>query len=347
MTAASTPFSAEVVARALGEAAVTSVEIVETFDSSTAEVARLRVVPSEGREPFTAVGKSATRAGLPSARRELRFSEHLASLWDHPAPRLLGAWEEGHGEDVRLLILTEDLGALGYVSPGHGVSEAQLDAIVDTLVSFHARFWEDLFVDVLDAAHPTPSVTRAAQAWPADVIAVHAAAARDGAATFLDAVSAEITLEERALLEEVLDKWEHRFLARTASGRAITVIHGDFHLLGNIFFAADDPRPRVIDWSELKPGLGPHDLAYCLSSAPTADRPARDLALLRRYWEGLRAAGVEAYGWDLCQWDYRFSLITNLFQSVFQRSLFWFRKSVELIAELDCRVVLCSPPPMS
>jgi hypothetical protein len=40
---------------------------------------------------------------------------------------------------------------------------------------------------------------------------------------------------------------------------------------------------RVIDWSELKPGLGPHDLAYCLHMAPTADRPARDRALLRRY----------------------------------------------------------------
>src|SRR5262249_32330826 len=145
-----------------------------------------------------------------------------------------------------------------------------------------------------------------------------------------------ITPAERALLDEVLEGWERRFVARAAGGRAITLIHGDFHLLGNIFFAAGEPRPRVIDWSQLKPGLGPHDLAYCLSAVPAADRPARDRALLRRYWERLRAAGVEQYGWDLCQWDYRFSILTNLFQSLFQSSLFWFRRSAALIAELDC-----------
>lgn len=88
-----------------------------------------------------------------------------------------------------------------------------------------------------------------------------------------------------------------------------------------MFFAAGEPQPRVIDWSEMKPGLGPHDLAYCLIAAPASDRPARDLALLRHYWEGLRTARVDDYGWELCQWDYRFSVITNLFQSVFQNHL--------------------------
>lgn len=72
-----------------------------------------------------------------------------------------------------------------------------------------------------------------------------------------------------------------------------------------IFFAGDDAQPRIIDWSELKPGLGPHDLASCLHAVPSEEGPARDLALLHRYWEGLRAAGVEGYDWDLCQWDYR------------------------------------------
>jgi hypothetical protein len=159
--------------------------------------------------------------------------------------------------------------------------------------------------------------------------------------------SGELASAEQALLAEVLAWWERQFLARAATGRSITLIHGDFHLLGNIFFAADDAPPRVIDWSELKPGLGPHDLLDCLLSAPAEDRPARDLALLRRYWEGLQAAGVEGYGWDLCQWDYRFSLITNLFQSVFQNSMIWFRKTATLIDELDCRAILRGPPPVT
>lgn len=59
----------------------------------------------------------------------------------------------------------------------------------------------------------------------------------------------------------------------------------------------------------MKPGLGPHDLAYCLTVVPTRDRLARDLTLLRRYWDGLRAAGVDDYSWELCEWDFRFSAL--------------------------------------
>ena len=341
------PFSPEAVMHALSGAAVASVEVVETFPASSARVARLRVGFSDGRAPLTAIAKSATGAGLAAARRELRFFAQIAPLWANPAPRLLGSWEQGRGDDTHLLLLTEDLGAAGYEPAQSGVSQAQLQGSADTLVSLHARFWEDLQVEILDPAHPTASVTQAAQAWPADVIAAHAIAVRDEATSFLETASAELTPAERALLVEVLDAWEPRFQARAAGGRSITLIHADFHLLGNLFFAANEPRPRVIDWSELKPGLGPHDLAYCLISAPTEDRPARDLALLRRYWEGLQAAGVEDYGWDLCQWDYRFSVITNLFQSVFQNSPMWFRKTAALIAELDCRTALHRPPPMA
>jgi hypothetical protein len=341
------PFSAKAVTQALCDDAIASVDVVATFPASSAEVARLRIVFSDGREPLTAIGKSATGAGLSAARRELRFFEQIAPLWANPAPKLLGTWEEGRGEDACLLLLTEDLDAAGYALVRDGFSQAQLKGAADTLVSLHARFWEDLQDELMDPAHPAPSVTQSAQAWPTDVIAAHAIAARDGAARFLGVASAELTPAERDLLAEVLDAWQGRFLARAAGGRSLTLIHADFHLLGNIFFAAGESRPRVIDWSELKPGLGPHDLAYCLLSAPAEDRTARDLALLRRYWKGLRAAGVDDYGWELCQWDYRFSLITNLFQSVFQHSAVWFRKTAAAVAELDCRDALRRPAPTS
>jgi hypothetical protein len=340
------PFSIEAVTSALSGAALASVEVVESFCASSAEVGRLRLTAADGRTSFTVIGKSATGAGLAAARRELRFFERLAPLWDHPGPDLLGAWEASLGDETRLLLLTEDLNATGYGLASGEMSQAQLHGVTDTLVSLHARFWEDLQAEILDAAHPASSPTQSAQAWPASVIEAHAAAARAGTVSFLKAASNEITPPERALLEEVLEAWERQFLARAAGGRAITLIHGDFHLLGNIFFAEDQSRPRVIDWSELKPGLGPHDLAYCLISAPAEDRPGRDMALLRRYWEGLLAAGVEGYGWDLCQWDYRFSLLTNLFQSVLQGSSFWFRKTAALVAELDCRAALRRSPPV-
>ena len=340
------PFAIDAVTHALGGADVASVEIVETFAATAAQVARLRVRFSDGRDPLTAIGKTASGAGLAAARRERTVFAQIAPLWASPAPRLLGSWDRG-GADAQLLLVIEDLNLAGYAVLRDAASPAQLDGVVDTLVDLHARFWDDLQDEILDPGHPAASVTRAAQAWPPAVITAHAAATRDAAAQFLAARGDELSAAEHSLLAEVLAAWAPRFLARASGGRALTLIHADFHLLGNVFFAAGDPRPRVIDWSELKPGLGPHDLAYCLISAPSDDRAARDLALLRRYWEGLRAAGVNDYRWALCLWDYRFSLVTNLFQSVFQGSPTWFRRTAALVTELDCLAALRDPPPMS
>jgi hypothetical protein len=333
-------FSVAGVSRALG-VPVAGVDVLETFRASSAEVARLRVRLVGGRD-LTVIGKHATGAGAVGARREVRFFEQLAPRWDHPAPRLLGV--SGSGED-RILLLTEDLDGAGYRLVGGDVSEDQLQGTIETLVGLHARFWDDVPFELLDAAHPEPSATQSVQAWPPEVITMHAAAVRAEMASFF-AEASELTVPERMLLEEVLDVWEPQFLARVAGGRAITLIHGDFHFLGNVFFAPGDARPKVIDWSELKPGLGPHDLAFCLTVVPCDDRLARDRVLLRHYWEGLCSAGVQNYSWELCEWDFRFSVISNLFQSVFQHSVGWYRKSVVAIEALGCRAVLAEPPPV-
>jgi hypothetical protein len=345
----SEPFTERAVTAALQDAGVVSVEVVERFAGSSAEVARLRIGFSDGGSR-TVIGKAAMGPGLAAARRERQFYEHLAPLWAHPAPALLGSMEDGAGDHTRVLLLTEDLEAAGYALPSGAAgaagaaSEAQLHAVIDTLVRLHVAFWDRLRADVVDWAHPAPSVTQAAQAWPPAVIAANARAVREAAADF--EAEAALTRADRALVSELLDAWERQFLARVGPGRRLTLIHADFHLLGNVFFAADDPRPRVIDWSELKPGLGPHDLAYCLTPLPADDRRARDGALLRRYWEGLHAAGID-YPWALCEWDYRFSLITKLFQAVFQRSARWLRASAALIEELDGRRALREPPPVT
>ncbi|WP_165555588.1 phosphotransferase family protein [Kribbella pittospori] len=317
---------------------VSGVEVLDTFAASEAEVVRLRV-RSAGSET-TVIAKHATGAGVAAARREIRFFEELAPRWDHPAPRLLGATDAGD----EILLLSEDLEAAGYRVVGAEVSDAQLHGTIDMLAGLHARFWDDVPEYLLSASEP--SVTSSAQALPAEMIARNAAAVRSETARFIPAAT-ELDDAERSVLEEVLEHWELQFLARVADGRAITLIHGDLHFLGNVFFTADDPRPKVIDWSELKPGLGPHDLAYCLSVVPTGDRLARDRELLRRYWEALRAAGMDDYSWELCEWDFRFSVISNLFQSVFQRSVRWYRTSLAAIDALDARATLTGKPPIS
>ncbi|HET9625818.1 MAG TPA: hypothetical protein VFP84_30855, partial [Kofleriaceae bacterium] len=119
----------------------------------------------------------------------------------------------------------------------------------------------------------------------------------------------------------------------------------DYHFFGNVLFADGDPRPRVIDWSELKPGLGPHDVAYCMTAVPADDRAARDRAMLRVYWEQLRARGVRDYDWPRCQWDHRLSLIHNVVQALFQDSLPWLRHSLAAVERHAARAVLHTPPP--
>jgi hypothetical protein len=318
--------------------------VLEQLESFSAEVVRLRVTFADGRAPLMAIAKRATGAELPAAQRELGVSRHLAPRWDHPAPALLGAAEGGQGQDAWLLLLFEDLSATGHALAATELSPAQLDGIIDVLVGFHARFWNRIPQEVRERP-ALRSVTRAAQAGPASVISEHAAVVRHEAESFL--ATGELAPADRALLEELLQRWEQRFLERIALEQ-ITLIHGDFHLLGNLFFSPASPRPRVIDWSELKPGLGPHDVAYCMLSAPVAageDRVPRDLALLRRYRDGLLAAGVEHYSQELCHWDYRFSLLTNLFQSVLQRSAFWFGKTAAVAREHQALAALHRPPP--
>jgi hypothetical protein len=319
-------FSCDAISAALGTP-LSDVRVLDTFAASAAEVARVRLRTPDGSST-TVIAKQATGDGLAAARREIRFYAELAPRWDHPAPRLLGATDNGE----TVLLLTEDLNALGYDVVGGDVTTAQLHGAIDVLAALHREFWNDV-----QGVELEPSVTSTAQAWPPDAITRTAAAVRAEARRFFDAAP-ELVDAERSILDEIVDGWEHQFRCRAGEGRALTLIHGDFHFLGNVFFAGSDPRPKVIDWSELKPGLGPHDLAYSLAVLPTADR----MTLVRRYWETL---GVENYSWDLCEWDFRFSVISNLFQSVFQHSVRWYRISLAAIESANARSALTDRPP--
>ena len=267
------------------------VETLRTFESVSAEVVQLSLTIDDG-SAIVVVGKGATGswnhgAGLRAVRRELAVFRDIAPLWACPCLRLLGVCDDG-SDAGPALFLAEDLGAAGYALVGGGVSLAQLQGAVDRLVAQHAAFWGKLQEGLLDHANPSPSLTQSGQAWPPAVITMHAAEIRKGIAAFLASeAGGELTDDESALLTELLELWEQRFLERVTGKRNVTLIHGDFHVLGNVLFRPDDPSPKVIDWSELKPGLGPHDVAYMLISAPSDERASRDQGLLRRYWKGV------------------------------------------------------------
>lgn len=361
-------FPLDAVTRALQGAPVRSVDVIERFGESSADVARLRIQFFDGRPPLVAIAKRSTGRHLAAARRELRFYRELAPLWDAPVPRLLGSSMTGErrGDDARapqdptgsnaapdgaeILMLSEDLGAAGYALAASGPTPAQLRGTIDALVTWQARFWEALPEPLLadDPSLGIPTITRTAQAWPPQVISEHSAALRRAARDFRGSHGDELAADELQLLELVAP-WEPQLLARVRGATALTLTHGDFHFFGNIFFAPGEAEPRVIDWSEVKAGLPAYDLAYCLHAVPLepgAERVARDLEVLRSYWERLRAAGVQGYSWELCQWDFQISLVAALFQALFQDSAFWFRKNASAVVQHGAAAALRTPPPL-
>ena len=78
-------FSVEAVRRALADPAVASVQVIETFPASTAEVARLAVRYSDNRPPAVVIGKHATGDGVaaPAASGGSTSSSRRGGLTRH------------------------------------------------------------------------------------------------------------------------------------------------------------------------------------------------------------------------------------------------------------------------
>jgi hypothetical protein len=135
-------FSIEAVGRALaGAGTVTSVEVVERFTGCVNEVARLAVRFSDSTRARLVIGKLATGIGRAAGRRERAFFERVVPAWDSGAPALLGACELGATDGVapRLLLVTEDLGALGYRVRGTAVSPAVLAGAIEAVLFWQLR----------------------------------------------------------------------------------------------------------------------------------------------------------------------------------------------------------------
>jgi hypothetical protein len=320
----------------LPDGEVVAIEEVDRFQAFATAVCRCRLQYSPPRPsslPETMIVKVYgpewyRRGGL----QDLRFYRRIAPALPSPiAPALYGLIDDPAAQTCVLLI--EDL-APRYRQVELPLSDAWLEAIVDALADLHARWWDDPQRDSEAMLEPEDTVMRMAQALPLEGLRVNMEAARQAVSRFRSRFGSELTDEEAQLLTRLADRWGAAFLERTADQRGLTLLHGDFHLLGNVFIARqpDAASPiKVIDWGQVKRGLGPHDLMFALLSVDATDRRSRDLALLGRYHQRLLTQGVERYDWDQCLWDYRFSLLTNVYQSIFQESLRWFRRTLDVV----------------
>jgi hypothetical protein len=317
--------------------AVRAAEVIDVFPSHLAEVVRLKLTYTEDAPsdaPATLIAKLSEGEAFDSdGLAEIRFFNRIApGVADLPAPAFYGSLVD---PDARAcVLLVEDLEANGYRRAAPDLSQADLDAVIDRLADLHAQLWNAEWPTPAAFARPRESLTRCTQAWPPEVIRANADFMGPRIAAFANVHRDALTTDDLALLADLAAHWGEEFTTRVQGRRNLTLIHGDFHVLGNIFLASDGRAPRFIDWSEAKPGLGPHDLAYVLVSIPADDPAARNRRAIQRYHDRLTRLGVAGYDAGQCAADYAFSLRTNLLQAVLQDSVTWFRRTADAVRAL-------------
>jgi len=157
--------------------------------------------------------------------------------------------------------------------------------------------------------------------------------ARNGTTAFFDRCGDSLPGRWRATYERALDALPGLY-GRHASGRNLTLVHGDAHL-GNILFPRRDVPGgvRLLDWQFWHPTIGGTDLAFLIARWEPEIRRSLEAPLLRRYHDALLGHGVTGYSWDDCFDDYRLSVIlVSLFIPVWQCTLWGWEPDLRAVA---------------
>jgi hypothetical protein len=98
----------------------------------------------------------------------------------------------------------------------------------------------------------------------------------------------------------------------------VSLVHGDYRL-DNMLFGDGEASRRfvVVDWQTVSWGPVMTDAAYVLGgSLSVADRRAHEQALIREYYDGLRARGVVEFEWQECWTGYRRQTFLGILMTV-------------------------------
>ena len=235
----------------------------------------------------------ATGLSLRSYEIEVRFYQELAPRLPMRTPHVLHADIEV--STGRFVLLQEDMAPAQQGDQLAGCTLDQASVAVDELVKLHAPFWGDPALDELDWLHRDPEGNRT-------FMTMFLPNLWDGfRERYRDQLGTEVHAAGDSLfaaLGAYLDPGD----------TPLTVVHGDYRL-DNLLF---DPTPggvpiAVVDWQTCTHGAGLQDVSYFIGAgfASAEERASAEEHLVRRYHDGLLAAGVEGYAWDQCWTDYR------------------------------------------
>lgn len=209
-------------------------------------------------------------------------------------------------------ILLKDVSAthIENLSPS---CQAHCEGAVDSLASLHAFWWDHPRLGKDVGRIRTHEERR--QSW---------IEAEESTTAFMSAVGDQLPRPWRLIYESVLPALPD-LAKRDATGRHLTLVHGDAHL-GNFLFprcVGEDPA-YILDWQFWHPSTGGTDLAFMIATEWEPEtRRHLEQTLLRRYHRRLLALGVRDYGWDDCWNDYRLSVIqVSIFIPVWRWAIF-------------------------
>lgn len=330
-------------AGALDDAGLGGITVLSARNTVLSRIIRLGLAydrPAPGA-PSTLILKTgfagSAGAGMNVGRREVAFYTDAAGAT--PAqllPRCYEAHWDPAGDWHLLLEDLTDTHAIATVWPVPP-DRPQCELILETLARFHAAWWDD------------PRLGVSVGAWLDDQPDQRLRDLAKLFGQFADRLGDRLPADRRRLFERFLAA-APRLHARYRRHRDMTIMHGDAHVWNCLLPTAQGSGDaRLFDWDSWRPEVATEDLTYMMAMHWYPDRRRRlERPLLDRYHAALTAHGVQGYGRDALQEDYRLSVLWQLRRPVWQAAhdlppLIWwnnFERIMLAVDDLGCAELL-------
>lgn len=265
---------------------------------------------------------------------EALFYQHLApDMPDELVLRPYHIWYETSGHSQ---LLFEDLGATHHEAEETlPQPEDVCQRLLALLAGVHAHWWE----------HPRLSGDIEVLARRDDVLNEVIGRAREHFGDFVAHLGDRLSAARRDYLERVLADWPPpRYRQRIASGRGLTVVHGDAHFWNFLYPKTPHGRIIIADWAVWHINVPSYDPAYMLGLHCSSERRERiERPLLRAYHQALVLHGIDDYEWVDCWEDYRLMMSYQIVWPVFWHAftpptIWWYglENAMSAFEDLEC-----------
>ncbi|HEU5150323.1 MAG TPA: aminoglycoside phosphotransferase family protein [Iamia sp.] len=244
----------------------------------------------------------ATALSLRSYEKEVRFYQQLAPALPICTPTVFHAAIDP--ATAAFVLLLEDMAPARAGDQLAGCPPEVVASALDELVHLHAPRWGDPTLAEMEWLHGDLDANRMFLGMLLPGVW----------AGFTERYADDLADHVRPVGEALFGDLEAYL---TPGDAPLTITHGDYRL-DNLLLDPDDGHVRgVVDWQTVAVGPALNDVAYVMGAGllPEDRRPVEE-TLVRRYHDGLVAAGIEGYGWDACWQDHRRGTFAGLVMAV-------------------------------